>query len=267
MYADPPIYPESVYNSLGEAYLTAKSPLLAKQAFEKALELTKNDLWALSGMVRAASALGETAKAQDAMARLLYVTADADKGLAIVQRAVATGVTATPRDSSPGGQRNYLRTSLEKFGPEKWEPYAAPLLDVKDSAGQRVTLDEYKGKNVVLVFYLGAECPHCVRQLHAIGEKKAEWDRLNAVVLAVSSAAPQTNAEGLKAFGDLPIRLLSDDHHANAHRFHSYDDFEEMELHSTILIDKQGRVYWARNGGDPFSDVGFLVKQIERMNN
>jgi peroxiredoxin len=180
---------------------------------------------------------------------------------------MATGVTAAPRDSSPGTQRNYLRTSLEKFGPEKWEPYNAPLLDVQDSAGKRVTLDEYKGKNVILVFYLGAECPHCTRQLHAIGEKQADWDRLNAVVLAVSGATPQSNSAGLKAFGDLPIRLLSDDHFANAHRFHSYDDFEEIELHSTILIDKKGRVYWARNGGEPFSDVAFLVKQLERMNN
>ena len=116
-YADPPIYPESLYNSLGEAYLQAKSPLLAEQAFDKALELVKNDMWSLSGMVRAANALGDKAKAQDAMARLLYVTADADKGLAIVQRATATGVTATAHDNSPREQRNYLRTSLEKFGP------------------------------------------------------------------------------------------------------------------------------------------------------
>jgi peroxiredoxin/tetratricopeptide (TPR) repeat protein len=265
-YADPPFYPESLYNSLGEAYLQTKSPVLAAQAFEKALTLTRNDLFALSGLVRAYAASGEQAKAQDAMARLLYVTADADKGLAILRRALATGITASPRDSSPGTQRNYLRTSLEEFGPEKWEPYRAPALDVKDSAGHRVTLDEYKGKNVILVFYLGAECPHCMRQLHTLGEKKDEWERLNTVVLAVSGASPETNSAGVKAFGDLPFRLLSDDHFANAHRFHSYDDFEEMELHSTILIDKQGRVYWARTGGEPFSDVAFLMKQLERMN-
>ncbi|HEX3742306.1 MAG TPA: redoxin domain-containing protein [Bryobacteraceae bacterium] len=265
-YADPPIYPESLYNSLGEAYLQTKSPLLAEQAFDKALALTKNDIWGLSGMVRAASALGETAKAQDAMARFLYVAGNADTELALYRRTVASGVTATPRDTSPGAQRDYLRTSLEKFGPEEWEPYAAPRLEAKDSSGKQVTLDEYKGKNVMLVFYLGKECPHCMRQLHTIGEKKDEWNRLNTVVLAVSSATPQSNSEGLKEFGDLPIRLLSDNGDDNAHRFHSYDDFEEMELHSTILIDKQGRVYWARNGGEPFSDVPFLVKQLERMN-
>jgi peroxiredoxin len=240
--------------------------VLAAQAFEKSLTLTHNDLFALSGLVRAYAATREKAKAEDAMARLLYVAADADKGIPILSRAMATGITATPRDSSPRPQRNYSRTSLEQFGPARWEPYTAPPLDVKDSAGKRVTLDEYRGKNVILVFYLGQECPHCMKQLHEIGNKKEDWERLDTVVLAVSSAASAKNAEGLKEFGDLPVRLLSDDHFANARRFHSYDDFEEAELHSTILIDKRGRVEWARNGGDPFGDMAFLTKQLERMN-
>jgi peroxiredoxin/tetratricopeptide (TPR) repeat protein len=265
-YADPPQYPEVLYNSLGEAYLTTRSPLLAAESFEKALTLTRNDLFALSGLVRAYAATGEKAKAQDAMARLLFVTADADKGLAIVSRAMATGITATPRDSSPRPERNYLRTSLEKFGPNKWEPYPAPALDVKDAAGKQVTLEQFKGKNVILVFYLGQECAHCMKQLHDIANKKDDWEKTDTVVLAVSSAAPAKNAEALKAFGNLPVQILSDDNHVNAHRFHSYDDFEDMELHSTILIDKLGRVYWARNGGEPFGDVAFLVKQLETMN-
>jgi peroxiredoxin len=105
-----------------------------------------------------------------------------------------------------------------------------------------------------------------MRQLHAIGEKKADWRRLDASILAVSSAAPEKNAAALKELGELPIRLLSDNHFANAHRFHSYDDFEGRELHSTILIDKKGRVYWARVGGDPFSDTTLLIKQLGRMN-
>ena len=83
---------------------------------------------------------------------------------------------------------------------------------------------------------------------------------------AVSSTPSEKNAEALKAFGNLPVQILSDDNHVNAHRFHSYDDFEEMELHSTILIDKMGRVYWARNGGEPFGDMAFLVKQLDTMN-
>jgi peroxiredoxin/predicted Zn-dependent protease len=265
-YADPPFYPQSLYNSLGDAYLDAASPALAAQAFEKALELTHNDIFALSGLVRAYAALGQKAKAEDDMGRLLFVASNADAGLKILERAKATGITATPRDSSPAPQRNYARVPLEHFGPPRWEPYEAPVLDVHDAAGKAVSLAEYRGKNVLLVFYLGPECAHCLRQLHDIGTKKDDWDRLNTVVLAVSSAPPEKNSEALKQFGDLPARLLSDPDHANARRFHSYDDFEDIELHSTILIDKKGRVYWARFGGDPFSDMAFLAKQVERMN-
>ncbi len=266
-YADPPEYPEALYAPLGEAYLKSKSPLLAVEAFQKALDLTKNDLFALSGLVRAYSVLGDTAHARDAMARLMYVTANADKGLKVIESAKAAGIAAEPKAWTPAPERSYAREKLDHYGPARWEPYDAPALGVRDTSGKPVSLAQYKGKNVILVFYLGFECPHCMRQLHAIANKKDDWQRLNAVVLAVSSATPQRNAEGLKEFGDLPLALLSDSpDRANARRFHSYDDFEEMELHSTTLIDTKGRVYWARFGGDPFSDTDFLEKQLGRMN-
>ena len=265
-YADPPVYPQALYGELGEAYLTAKSPLLAAQAFEKAAELTKMDYFSLSGLVRAYATLGETAKAQDAMAKLLFVTADAEPGIRAIDAAKATGITATSRDGSPGVQRNYLRTSLEKYGPAKWEPYEAPALEVRDASGKKVSLSEYRGKNVMLVYYLGRECAHCVEQLHKIGKMKDEWSRLDTVLLAVSSQGSEANAKAIKEMGDLPWRLLSDSGFENARRWRSYDDFEEMELHSTVLIDKKGRVYWGRFGGDPFSDTDFLVKTIQRMN-
>jgi peroxiredoxin/tetratricopeptide (TPR) repeat protein len=266
-YADPPLYPAALYPDVGEAYLKEKSPQLAREAFQKALDLTRNDLFALSGLVRAYTAMGDKPKAEDAMARLLYVTANADQGLKALELAKATGVTAAPRPDTPASERNYARVSLDRFGPPKWEPYTAPALDVRDSSGKPVSLTDYRGKNVILVFYLGLECPHCMRQLRDLQKNKDEWERLDAVVLAVSSTAPEKNAGQLKEFGELNgVRILSDDHFTNARRFHSYDDFEEIELHSTSLVDKKGRVYWSRLGGDPFGDTAFLAKQLERMN-
>ncbi|HTL18754.1 MAG TPA: redoxin domain-containing protein, partial [Patescibacteria group bacterium] len=265
-YADPPPYPESLYNVLGEAYLAAKSPGLAAQAFEKALELTRNDLFSLSGLVRAYAALNETAKAQDAMARLLFVTTHAEPGLAILERAKATGIQATPRDASPASQRRYTTIALDQYGPPRWEPYAAPLLEVKDAAGKTVTLEQYRDKNVILVFYLGTECPHCLKQLQDLRAKNEEWERLDTVVLAVSGKDPTAEEAKLKPLKDGSVVLLTDTDHLNARRFHSYDDFEDLELHSTSLIDKRGRVYWARYGGEPFSNLEFISKQLERMN-
>ena len=54
------------------------------------------------------------------------------------------------------------------------------------------------------------------------------------MVLAVSSNKPEDNAKN-----PLPgLRLLSDSSFVNARRYRSYDDFEEMEVHSTILINR-----------------------------
>lgn len=261
---DPPKYPELLYVSLGRAFLAAKSPALAVEAFLKALTLTRNDLFSLAGLVEAYAALGRKPEAEAAMARLLYVAADADPGLKPLARAQATGTKAAARDSSPGSQRRYKEVGLAKLGPIVWEPFAAPKLEAKDAAGQPVTLADYRGRNVILVFYLGKECVHCMKQLKDVDAKASDWKRLDAAVLAVSSNPPESNA----AAGDaLPAsRLLSDEAFANARRFGSYDDFEDTELHSTVLIDKKGRVHWAHTGGSPFDDMSFLEKQLERMN-
>jgi peroxiredoxin len=252
--------------SLGRAYLDARSPALAAQAFEKALTLTRNDWFSLAGLVEAYHGLGQQEKAKTAMARLLFITSDADKGLKWLERATSTGVTAAPRDSSSAPQRKYSELALDRFGPNTWEPYEAPELDVRDHEDKPVRLANYKEKSIILVFYLGRECLHCMKQLQDINAKKSDWDRLETAVLVVSSNKPEDNARYIKDMAIPAARILSDRNFENARRFKSYDDFEEMELHSTILIDKKGRVHWARNGGAPFEDMAFLIKQIERMN-
>ncbi|MGH9671987.1 MAG: hypothetical protein ACRD44_02310, partial [Bryobacteraceae bacterium] len=69
---DPPGYPEALFVSLGRVYLDSKSPTLAVQSFEKALKLTRNDIFSLAGLVEAHHLLGERKKAEEYMARLLY---------------------------------------------------------------------------------------------------------------------------------------------------------------------------------------------------
>jgi peroxiredoxin len=81
----------------------------------------------------------------------------------------------------------------------------------------------------------------------------------------VSSAPPASLKESAQ-LGGLTLRLLSDADHENARRFTSYDDFEDLELHSTILIDTAGRVHWKHTGGDPFMDTAFLLDEIKRLN-
>ena len=62
------------------------------------------------------------------------------------------------------------------------------------------------------------------------------------------------------------IKFMSDSAHENARRFSSYDDFEDIQLHSTIIIDKAGQVRWNRTGGDPFTNIDFMLGELKRIN-
>lgn len=262
-YDDPPFYPTLMYSKLGYAYLEHGSPTLAIEAFERALKAAKNDPFVLTGLARARYAMGDASGATNALGRAMHVWSDAEPGLRWLDQAKVTGLRATAVDTSPGPQRNYRAMGLDKYGPAIWQPFPAPALDALDSTGARVALEQFRGRNVILVFYLGTGCPHCIVQLKDLSERAERWKALDADVLAVSSDSVQVNA-GAQA--SLKIRLLNDDLFRNARLFKSYDDFEEMPIHSLVLIDKTGRVHWARHGAGPFTDYEFLATQLQRMN-
>lgn len=264
-YDDPPFFATLMWSRLGYSYLDHKSPKLAVEAFTRALKAVPNDPFSLAGLVRAHHALGERQEAADAMGRLEFVWSDAEPGLRWLRDARATGVKAAPIDRSPANQRSYRKTTLAQYGPAIWSPFTTPALDVTDPTGKRLTLDQFRGQNVILTFYLGTGCAHCVKQVKALSDRADEWARLDTIVVTVSQDDPEKNARS-QALSPLRVVLGSDTNWQNARRFKSYDDFEEMGIHSTILIDKDGRVHWAQQGGAPFDDYKFLASQLQRMN-
>lgn len=262
---DPPMSPWPVNRLLGDVYLNRGEPRLAVEAYERALVQEPYDAFTLSGLARAHFALGKREQAEKDYGRLLYVWSGADPDLKWMTSVAALGLKAKPVPPTLAPERPYRLDSLAALGPLNWEPYAAPKLSCLDVEGQTVTLDQFRGTNVLLVFYLSDECVHCVEQLKTINGRSEDWSNANTVVLGVSSVSPEKNKESSK-LGKLPMHLLSDRDHDNARRFASYDDFEELELHSTILIDTKGRVHWKRTGGKPFADVEFLLQSVKRMN-
>jgi peroxiredoxin/tetratricopeptide (TPR) repeat protein len=262
---DPPNAAWPVNRLLGDVYLRAGESRLAIEAYERALKQERNDAFSLAGLAQACFKSGDREKASEHAGRFAYVWSGCDPGLRWKSEVDALGLSAVPTAQTPAPERAYALDAQSDLGPLNWQPVAAPQLECTDTDGKSVSLAGCRGINVILVFYLGEGCPHCVEQLVAINGRATDWESENAVVLAVSSTPPEKNKASEK-LGKLSIRLLSDSDHTNARRFTSYDDFEEMELHSTILIDAKGRVHWKRTGGDPFTDMDFLLQSLKRMN-
>lgn len=264
MYAnDPPQDPFPVQRILGDAYLESGNNIRAIRAYETALKQELNDGWALAGLAKAWVAFGQADKARPYIAQLKAVWDGADPDLRQWKEVQALNLDVPAQPVTLRPERPYNPIELDKLGPSNWTPFAAPDLDCIDSDRQRVRLSDYRGKNVMLVFYLSDQCIHCMEQLTAANKEIAEFDRMNTVILAVCSAGPARQKLSAQETG-FKVRWLSDPDHSNARRFASYDDFEQMELHSTILIDTQGRVRWKRTGGEPFADMKFLLNELSR---
>jgi peroxiredoxin/tetratricopeptide (TPR) repeat protein len=251
---DPPGTPHTLWRVIGDAYRKHGDHKLAIDAYERALKKEPMDGFVLSGLAASSKAAGQLEEAKAYAAQFASVWSSPDPGLPWTEMVASLSLDAKP----PRNARAYVPAKLDSMGPSNWQPFAAPALDVRDADGKRVTLADYRGKNVVLVFYLSDQCAHCMEQLRAISAKKDDFGKANAVVLAVCNAVENTAPmEG--------VRLLRDKDHANARRYASFDDFEDMELHSTILIDGEGRVRWKRTGGDPFSKVDFLLSELKKF--
>lgn len=262
---DPPFLAWRVIRLLGDDYRKRGDQKSAIECYERALKEEPNDGFTLSGLALAHHASGNIERATYYAGRLEYVWSQADPNLHWLDDVRKLGLKTTPIAETPRPERVYRPAELDALGPMNWQPFQAPDLKVRDVNGKDVQIKDFAGKNVLLVFFLGDACVHCVGQLKSINDRMSEFEGENTVVLAVCSTSPKDLKESATLAG-VNIKFLSDKNYENARRFSSYDDFEEMELHSTILIDRSGRVRWKRTGGEPFMNMDFLLSELKRIN-
>ncbi|HXG11250.1 MAG TPA: redoxin domain-containing protein [Gemmataceae bacterium] len=144
------------------------------------------------------------------------------------------------------------------------EPIDFTLLD---DQGAPVCLEELRRDGpVVLVFYYGYRCSHCVSQLFALNEDLALFRELGAQVVAVSADAPEFTAERFREYGRFDFPVLSDPGNQVARSYGVYrpasDDGPEELLHATFLIGTDGCVFWVNCGPTPFLDNKTLLQEI-----
>ena len=158
------------------------------------------------------------------------------------------------------------RPALDLLGPMHWSPYAAPDWVVQSSSGEVFTNKQLQGKPVVVLFYLGFGCLHCVEQLHAFDPKLAEFEKAGIEVIAISTESLQSLQEAMKNLEKpLHLKLHADPFLRSFQAFRCYDDFEQQPLHGTIAIGPDGKVLWQDIGYEPFMDPDFVLREFQRQ--
>ena len=146
----------------------------------------------------------------------------------------------------------------------------APDFALPDTDGKAVSLSEArKAGPVVLVFYYGYQCDHCVSQLFALHKDIDKFRELGATVLALSADPGDQTRERFKRYGAFAFPVLSDPANAVATKYGTYAPNPKAGedgdlLHGTFVIDREGRVAWANRGDGPFTENRTLLVELHR---
>jgi peroxiredoxin len=157
---------------------------------------------------------------------------------------------------------------LAQLGPFRWQPYEAPSFSLQREDHSSISLSEYTGKPVLVVFYLGAGCSRCIEQLNAFAPMAQDYKAAGIEIVAIGTDTPdgllKTFALAKDAKG-FPFPILSD-HETNAFKaYRAYDDFEHQPLHGAFLVDGGGKVRWQNISYQPFTDVKWLLEESRRL--
>ncbi|MCH9698115.1 MAG: peroxiredoxin [Gammaproteobacteria bacterium] len=124
----------------------------------------------------------------------------------------------------------------------------APGFSVPDQHGNPVNLDDYEGKNtVVLYFYPKDDTPGCTIEANDFTTMADQFSALETVVIGVSKDSCESHVQFIKKF-NLQLILLADTDGSLCERYGVWqekerDGIKKMGIvRSTFIINKKGQL-------------------------
>jgi peroxiredoxin/Flp pilus assembly protein TadD len=252
--------------SLARAHLAARNYGLAESVARKAVDSNQGQIPPMAALVEVLQACGKEPEAREAYRKLVAVAGSADQDLPVMTRLAkfTQGWETTPVVGVPAERRE----DLTNLGPLGWEPNTARTIELPDTAGATWSLASHAGRNVIVLFFLGGKCPHCMQQLQLFGKELEAFKALDTDIVAISTddveatRALKSNADGVS----FPMPILADPSLDQFKVFKVFDDFEDRPLHGTFFVDARGKIRHQRITADPFLDVDFLKGEVGRVN-
>ena len=120
---------------------------------------------------------------------------------------------------------------------------AAPTFTLPSQDGSPISLDQYRGKWVVLYFYPKDMTPGCTIEAHNFQNALGQFEAKNAVILGVSVDTADSHKQFCTKDG-LTFHLLADPDHKVVSAYGSLGSFGAMVIanRNTFLIDPKGNI-------------------------
>lgn len=123
----------------------------------------------------------------------------------------------------------------------------APSFKLNNQDGKSISLNDLKGKKVVLYFYPKDDTPGCTKEASSFRDEFPKFGKLNAVILGVSPDSAESHKKFIAKY-KLPFDLLSDE---NKEVLEKYEVWKEKNNYgkkymgverTTYIIDENGLI-------------------------
>lgn len=129
---------------------------------------------------------------------------------------------------------------------------SAPDFSLRDQDGEQVSLADFRGRKLMLVFYPFDFSPVCSDQLSLYQEVKPEIEAKGVTLVGVSVDSPYAHKAFQEKLG-VDTTLLADFEPKGevARAYGSYLDGPGMANRTLVLVDEEGRVAWTYESPTP----------------
>ena len=123
----------------------------------------------------------------------------------------------------------------------------APVINAVDQNGEPITLEEYRGKKIVLYFYPKDNTPGCTAEACDLRDNYSQFIEKGFEVIGVSADSEKSHQKFIEKY-DLPFRLISD---VDKKVLQDYGAWGEKKMYGksymgilrkTFIIDEKGYV-------------------------
>ena len=136
---------------------------------------------------------------------------------------------------------------------------AAPAFTLPSTVGGQVSLSQFLGQPLVIVFYPGDDTPVCTKQLNSYNDDLSQFEALNAQVVAISAQSVESHEKFSDKHG-FKFPLLADTDKSVAGAYGTLGPLG-FPRRSVFIVDAAGTVRYAHRAiaGLTFRPVGELI--------
>lgn len=137
---------------------------------------------------------------------------------------------------------------------------APSFSDVEATGGKPISLSDYKGKSLIMVFYPKDQTPGCTRQLCALRDDLAMLNEINAEVIAVNHGSLQSH-ERFVAAQNYNFPILVDTELTIAKAYGAAKP--EGGIQRTVyIIAPDGTIAFAQQGMPSDEELAAVIRQL-----